>query len=636
MLFEGSFAARGENDPPDALLPGHDLWLIGYVLCHSVSSQELRSLLTKVSWIEFLRMRGASFMGRMKVYSGTVRVSLLLGLAVGIWAAIGLIGGPMGRLHQALADEAVGPVVMEEGQAETQEAEAAKEEKPAEEAKPTEKEKPEAEKPTEKPKEPEKPAEEKKPIAAEKPAAPAVTTQAQPSKHKVGRELVKIEKSYTVTFQPKQAAEIKLDNKSWSTFRVVEAVEHGRQVRKGDVLVRFEREEFDRALVDQQRAVRSAELALQDAERLLALLEKTVPFDLATAERNLQITKEDTERYFAKERDLTIRTYEMNLGSAKMSLESAEEELRQLEKMYKADDLVEETEEFILKRQQFAVERARFMLELEQDRYQEFHEKGLARLDESIRRDLERTMLVTERSRISLPSLLAQQRISVEQLRTDLERAKDRLSKLQADQAFMEIKAPCDGIVYYGEFNRGEWGGATTLMSKLRPGGSPSKGDVIMTIVQVPPQTVRFSVGEADLRWITPGLEGTVKPKSFPQVSLPACVTEVASIPVAADRFDVVAEVTLPKKPLPLVPAMTGTIRFNVYVKEDALVVPAKAVFTDELDPDKRYVYVLVDGKPEKRSVKVGEQVRDKVEILSGLRDGEEILLEKPQGSSST
>jgi len=159
-----------------------------------------------------------------------------------------------------------------------------------------------------------------------------VTTQAQPSKHKVGRELVKIEKSYTVTFQPKQAAEIKLDNKSWSTFRVVEAVEHGRQVRKGDVLVRFEREEFDRALVDQQRAVRSAELALQDAERLLALLEKTVPFDLATAERNLQITKEDTERYFAKERDLTIRTYEMNLGSAKMSLESAEEELRQLGK----------------------------------------------------------------------------------------------------------------------------------------------------------------------------------------------------------------------------------------------------------------------------------------------------------------
>ncbi len=575
-------------------------------------------------------------MGRMKVRGGTIRVTLLLSLVFGICVAGGLIAEPIGRLHHVLADDSAGLVMTEEGQNEAPQAETPKEEKPADEAKPAEKEKAEVQKPAEKPKEPAKPAEEEKPVAAEKPSAPAATPQAQPSKHKVGRELVKIEKTYTVTFQPKQAAEIRLDTKTWSTFRVLEAVEHGRQVRKGDVLVRFDREEFDRALVDQQRSVRSAELALQDAERLLALLEKTVPFDLATAERNLQMTKEDTERYFAKERDLNIRAYEMNLRSAKMSLESAEEELRQLEKMYKADDLVEETEEFILKRQQFAVERARFMLELEQDRYHQFHEKGLARLDEAMRRDLERTLLITERSRINLPSLLAQQRITLEQLRTDLERAKDRLSKLQADQAFMEIKAPCDGIVYYGEFNRGEWGGATTLMTKLRPGGSPSKGDVIMTIVQVPPQTVRFSVGEADLRWITPGLEGTVKPKSFPQVSLPACVTEVATIPVAADRFDVVAEVTLPKKPLPLVPAMTGTIRFNVYVKEDALVVPAKAVFAEELNPDERYVYVVVGDKREKRSVKVGEQLRDKVEILSGLRDGEEILLEKPQESSGT
>jgi len=190
--------------------------------------------------------------------------------------------------------------------------------------------------------------------------------------------------------------------------------------------------------------------------------------------------------------------------------------------------------------------------------------------------------------------------------------------------------------VYYGEFNRGEWGGATTLMSKLRPGGSPMKGDVIMTVVQSPPRTVRFSVGEADLRWMTPGLEGSVKAKGLPQVSLPACVTDVKAIPVAADRFDVVAEVTLPKKPLPLVPAMTGTIRFNVYVKEDAMVVPAKAVFAEELNPDERYVYVVKGDKHEKRRVKVGEQVRDKLEILGGLRDGEEILLEKPQETPRT
>lgn len=583
-------------------------------------------------------------MDHMKVRSGANDFVLLLSFVIGLCFAVGFLVEAAVDSNHVLADESAVLTVLEEGQEEEKQAEdkeIPKEEKATEEAKPSE-EKAEEKKPSEseKPKEEAKPGEEKKPEQKaeekEKRPAPAATTPAQPAKHKVGRELVTIEKTFQVTFQPKEAAEIRLDTKTWSTFRVVEAVEHGREVRKGDILVRFDREEFDRALVDQERSVRTAEMALQEGERLLALMEKTVPFDLTTAERNLQMAKEDTERYFAKERDLNIRSYEMNLRSAKMSLESAEEELRQLEKMYKADDLVEETEEFILKRQQYAVERARFIFELEKDRYDEFHEKGLARFDESMRRDLERTAYLTERSRINLPSLLAQQRISVEQLRSDLERAKDRLNKLRADQAFMEIKAPCDGIVYYGEFNRGEWGGATTLMSKLRPGGSPMKGDVIMTVVQVPPRTVRFSVGETDLRWMTPGLEGTVKAKGLPQISLPACVTDVKAIPVAADRFDVVAEVTLPKKPLPLVPAMTGTIRFNVYVKEDALVVPAKAVFAEELNPDERYVYVVKGDKHEKRPVKVGEQVRDKIEILGGLRDGEEILLEKPQETPGT
>lgn len=580
-------------------------------------------------------------MGRIPVRSGALRFGLVLSLVLGLSCITGVLSGVVGESERALAGDSGAVAMFEEGEQQNQSgqdeaAKAAKGEEAAEAIK-AEKEKPAEKKvEAEKAEELAKPAaKEEKPKEPEKRPAPA-TTVSQPRKHKVGRQLIKIEKSYPVTFQPRDIGEIRLNTKTWSTFRVLKAVEHGKEVRQGDVLIRFDREEFDRALVDQERAVRSAEMALEDAQKLLTLMEKTVPFDLAAAERNLQITKEDTERYFAKERDLDIRASELNLRSAKMSLESAEEELRQLEKMYKADDLVEETEEFILKRQRFAVERARFLLELEQDRYEEFHQRILARRDEAMRRDLERTVYLTERSRVNLPSLLAQQRISVEQMKIDLERAKDRLNKLRADEALMEIKAPCDGIVYYGEFARGEWGGATSLLKKLQPGGSLTKGDVVMTIVQMPPQTVRFTIGETDLRWIAVGLEGSVKPKSFPQVSLPACVTDVKGIPVAADRFDVVAEVTLPKKPLPLVPAMTGTIRFNVYVKEDAMVVPAKAVFAEELNPDERYVYVVKGDKYEKRPVTVGEQVRENLEILSGLRDGEEILLEKPQEKSDT
>lgn len=500
----------------------------------------------------------------------------------------------------------------------------------------------EKQEPAEKPAEASQAAkEEKSPAKTEEKPAPAVratkptpsaTAVSQPPKHKVKRELFKIEKTFTATFQPKVVGEVRLHSKTWSSFQVKETVSHGQAVKKGDVLIRFDSEEIDRAIADQERAVKSAEMALQEAERTLPLTEKTVPFDLATRERNLQITKEDAERYFSKERDLLIRSYEMNLRSSQMSLESAQEELRQLEKMYKADDLVEETEEFILKRQRYAVERAQFMLELDKDRYERFHKYGLARQDEATKRDLERTTYLTERMRIELPLLLQQQRLSLEQTRTDLERARDRLAKLKADRELMTISAPADGIVFYGDLTRGEWSGASSLQSKLRPGGSVTKGDTIMTLVELPPQTVKFSVEEGDLRWIEVGLEGKFKPAAFPQMSLAANVTKMDTIPIAAKRFEVLAEVTLPKKPLPLTPTMTGNLRFNVYVREDAVVVPAKAIFSEELDPDSQYVYVVrKDGDGyEKRPVRVGERAGDKCEVLSGLREGEEILLEKP------
>jgi multidrug efflux pump subunit AcrA (membrane-fusion protein) len=65
--------------------------------------------------------------------------------------------------------------------------------------------------------------------------------------------------------------------------------------------------------------------------------------------------------------------------------------------------------------------------------------------------------------------------------------------------------------------------------------------------------------------------------------------------------------------------------------------VPSKAVFSEELDEDQRYVYLVKkDAKPEKRTVTVGKTSGDKTEIISGLQDGDEILEEKPDGKKKS
>ena len=77
-----------------------------------------------------------------------------------------------------------------------------------------------------------------------------------------------------------------------------------------------------------------------------------------------------------------------------------------------------------------------------------------------------------------------------------------------------------------------------------------------------------------------------------------------------------------------LVPGMACSVHFVPYSRKEALVVPARAVH----DEDDKYVVYLPSrgGKEEKREVTPGRSDGQHTEILAGLREGEEILVERP------
>jgi hypothetical protein len=62
------------------------------------------------------------------------------------------------------------------------------------------------------------------------------------------------------------------------------------------------------------------------------------------------------------------------------------------------------------------------------------------------------------------------------------------------------------------------------------------------------------------------------------------------------------------------------------------LTVPPAAVATDESDDQKHHVFVPdKGGKPVKRAVTIGKKTDKLLEIVKGLREGEEILAEAPK-----
>lgn len=488
-----------------------------------------------------------------------------------------------------------------------------------------------ADKPGQKPEK--KPAAKAAPGEA-KPEGPAAAAE-PPGPFTIKREPLRVELSIRGVFEARSAAEVSVRPQVWQTLEVQSAVEHGATVKKGQVLVQFDCKKIDEEIADLKLKQALGELALKQAAENLKALEASTPLDLRQAERLLQTAKEDLERFVRTDRALAERAAEFNLRQAEQLLEYEREELRQLEKMYKADELTEETEEIVLKRQRNAVKAAEFRLEMAKASYRDAMKFDLPRRAEAVQQAAVRADISAAKARVLLPLALDQARRELERLKIERAREAERLKKLLADRQALTVKAPMDGVVYYGRFTRGRWSGADTVAESLRAGGTVTKNTVFMTIVQARPLVLRGAVSEAELRKVRKGLKGTVEPSAFPNVRLPAVVEQVATVPTSADSFEVRISVNLDGATPPVVPGMNGTARFVAYRQEKAIVVPARAVFSDPDEPQP-YVYLISkDGEARKQPVRVGYAADDRVEILAGLREGDRMLLERPKPGES-
>ena len=151
----------------------------------------------------------------------------------------------------------------------------------------------------------------------------------------------------------------------------------------------------------------------------------------------------------------------------------------------------------------------------------------------------------------------------------------------------------------------------------------------MITIVSPGKLVVRSGVPEKDLARVPVDAPARVVPKAFPDTRLKAKIRSISAVPVGNGRFEAVLD--LATEDPRLVAGMEAEVRVTAEQKAEALAVPKKAVFTEELDDEQRFVYVAVAGQePVKRTVAVGRANDELVEITAGLAVGEEILLEKP------
>ena len=344
----------------------------------------------------------------------------------------------------------------------------------------------------------------KKEPAKEAPAKPA--DEAKPATEKVKKGPFRIDVKLEGVFEAQNMIELCIRPEEWSGLSVLKAVEHGAMVKRGDLVLALDLEKIDLAIADQDRDLQLAALSLKDAEETLRALEKSAPLDMEAADRANRVAQEDLKQFSDVEYPLSLKTAAMVLEVAKDTVEYEEEELRQLEKMYKADEATKETEQIVLKRARDTVKRAKFILERTKAEADEFLKLVLPRHGDKIKEAAKRADIDLSRAKITLPIALTKQRLEFEKLKVQHEQAEKHLRKLREDRTLMTVKAPADGVIYYGKCSHGKWSGAGS--ETLHRGNSISPGEVFMTLVQTRPLLVHVSVPESDIQYVRARLAG--------------------------------------------------------------------------------------------------------------------------------
>ncbi len=201
-----------------------------------------------------------------------------------------------------------------------------------------------------------------------------------------------------------------------------------------------------------------------------------------------------------------------------------------------------------------------------------------------------------------------EQRMELDEVnnRLTLENYQNSLRAKEREKSKMTIIAPSDGIVTV----------VTTRVGDLIGSNSP-----IATIIAVG-RTVEAKISEENFAAIKLGQKATVRFLTFGADQYSAVISKILpSADAATQRYTLFLDIALPEGRV-LLPGLTGEVQIIIAERANAVTIPRRALVGE-------YVYVVENGRLERRKVAKGYEGMNSVEIVSGLKAGEPVVVEQ-------
>ncbi|MCK4236147.1 MAG: efflux RND transporter periplasmic adaptor subunit, partial [Candidatus Krumholzibacteria bacterium] len=186
------------------------------------------------------------------------------------------------------------------------------------------------------------------------------------------------------------------------------------------------------------------------------------------------------------------------------------------------------------------------------------------------------------------------------------------------------VRAPFAGIVVSKDAQPGE------MISPVSAGGGFTRTG-IATIVDMESLEIEVDVNESYIARVIAGQRVEAVLDAYPDWRIPSSVRTV--IPTA-DRQKATVKVRIAFDELDprILPDMGVKVSFleeNQYEGTAAVLMVSRDAVRDENGSP--VVYVVKDGRLERREIRLGRERGDRIEVQAGLREGEQIVIDSEQ-----
>lgn len=407
---------------------------------------------------------------------------------------------------------------------------------------------------------------------------------------------------------------------------IIELVDEGSYVTKGQVVCRLQSDDLEDALVKYERRVDRARSNLRQAEENYAIRQKLNLEALKAAETKLLLAQRAHDAYLEGTMPLERKRLESALTVAREELKRAETE-HEASKRLHAREIIPQTQ---LEADELGRKKALERVVIAEGNLSHFNDFASRDEVKRLRSTLDVATIAHERTKQECRSQLAQVRDLLETRQKNLANELEIHGKVVKHIGYCTIRSPADGLIVYAR--RRGW----DKEEPISLGRWVWQGETLLRIPDLSTMAVELDIHESQVKRITKGQRATVSVDALPGQSFPGTVKRVAPVPSSKsswmnpDLKVYEADVALDHAVDGIRPGMHADVEILISDEQDVLQIPVEAVLQSGAQS---YVYVAGGSTPELRQIGVGPNNQRAVEVVQGLQEGERVYLAPPQGA---